>query len=257
MKKLLTMAAIALFTMTSCSEDDATPTDNTNPSNAVLVKKIVTTGPEGVLTALYSYNGTKLSEINYSDGSREIITYQGDLIKTWKTYDADNTNTYEGTFSYENGELRESVSIFDNDGIVATKTYTDNGDGTISCLKTYSDTNLIWNYEFYPTKYSYLVPSFFGEGSNLTWYYFEFDNKNSPYANIIGYGKIVHETDFNPLQAEHNITGETWASADGAFTGQSRTSTYTYNSQDYPVTEHRVDSDINGDDQSDIQYFYE
>lgn len=248
MKKFFTMAAIALFTMTSCSEDDATPTTN-NDTNAILIKKIVTNGAQGIYTDIYSYNGTKLSGITRSDGSYETITYQGDLIKTWQAHDADNTIIYDATFYYENGQLKESVSIFDNDGIVVTRTYSDNGDGSVTCLETYNGSGSRTSV-FYPNKYSYTFGEFDGGGS----YLFEFDNKKSPYANISGYGKIILELDSNPLQSEHNIVSEFALLPDGTINTQLRASTYTYNNLDYPVTEHVVQY---GDAGTDIQYFYE
>ena len=99
MKKIFTLAAIALFTLASCSDNDATPT--TPEENVVLLKKTIENDVDGDFTTTYAYDGTKLTGINYSDGTYDAITYTGDLITQWVEYYEDgSTHTkfiYEGT----------------------------------------------------------------------------------------------------------------------------------------------------------------
>src|ERR1044072_7607331 len=114
MKKILSMAAIALFmSMTSCSGDDSSET--TNPSTeTVLLKKIITTDEDGnAVTTNYTYDGTKLVKVTDSQGLVSNHYYEGDLpVKV--EYFENNVLTQRDVFTYANGNL-SSMTILDLD----------------------------------------------------------------------------------------------------------------------------------------------
>jgi hypothetical protein len=248
MKKVLAMAAVALFMMTSCSDDDSTP-NNGNPSeNVVLVKKMIEVFDGETITSTFTYNGTKIVKISGSDDSEDIFEYTGDLI-TRRTYtQGDFTQTDKYTYNSDN-TLKTHVMLLDDGYEYGEKQeFTHNQDGTITVLTyrgdfesqtelhtttiiTMNNGNIVKN----DTTYSFA-------GNSPYSISYTFDNKNVPFKNVTGYQAIA----FTELEGGVNnvLTG----SFDGFDSFE-----YTYNSNNYPETETAIDPVGN----YETQYFYE
>lgn len=248
------MAAIALFTLVSCSEDDATPTNpGENPVDAVLLKKTIETSLFGSFTRIYNYEGAKLLNVTYSTGGREEYTYDPDfdLIKTIKHYDENNiiVATYHFNYNLATGKLVEFSESFDE--YTSVTEFTHNADGTVS----YTTDDGQQYGVIYDNKFSLYTD--LGPTTSMLWHNFELDDKKDPMMNVLGMDKLLGGDKpylgyFGP-KFGHNITDYHTTRADGAFNQQLQTSTYTYNNQGYPITEQRDDI---GNVYS-IEYFYE
>lgn len=223
MKKLLTIAAFALFTMTSCSGDDDS---NNSNSNAVLVTKTVETDAFGDdYVSDYFYEGTKVTKITHNDGSKQVFTYDGDKLTAIKHYvDADLEQ--EDKFTYNNaGQLATFVSL-DYDFEDAEKAvFTYNTDGTVSVSafsgNLTSQTDL--EYTGTMTIQNGNITSLSSEGLTATYTY---DNKKNPFVNVTSYSTLIYAYFEGGV---NNILSST-------FFGETTTYTYQYNSAGYPVT---------------------
>ncbi|KAF2519600.1 hypothetical protein E0W68_04450 [Flavobacterium salilacus subsp. salilacus] len=261
MKKVLTLAAIALFTMTSCSSDDDSPVTNPDENVVLLKKRISTDDIEGTITTLFNYDGNKLTSMVYDDGLIIEFTYDGDKVveerilyngeldeKGIYTYSGDNLVLYE-RYSYDiNDEVYEYVK----------KEYEHNSNGTIdisiyqaenetepltlqdSGLLTFENGNLI---------------SYTECNQPQSWTY---DDKNSPFKNIASFNNIMILPDiFDSGDGGGQNNPLNWTVYHSSGTENFHTTyTYTYNSDGYPLTE------IFAYDDSPIptnshQYFYE
>lgn len=246
MKKFFALAATALFILTSCSSDDAQPTNpGTNPDEGVLLKKSIETGPDGVITAIYNYEGTKLLNITYSDGSKDVYTYDSfmNVISDIEEYDENNNLVASSSFTYDGfGRL---ISMHDS---VWATTYTYNEDGTISFTRGQ-------NFQYgviYDNKVSTYTVHPWGGSDTMLWDNYEYDDKNDPLKNVMGMDRLAIAYGY-PKHFGNNLTNNYTTREDGSFNQQLYTASFTYNSQGYPVTEHRDDLGYI----SDFQYFYE
>ena len=262
-KTILSIFAFTLISLTSCSSDDSATTDPGTATD-VLVKRIIrsqedTEGFNDIIT--YTYDGNKLLEANYLDGTKEKYYYTGDLI-TKVEYLFEGQIEAQDLFVYDAaGKLIESkLQDFDDDS-EEKELFVYNNDNTIT--KTYI-TGRLNN------------PSTTGQVSTLTLdndeivkivnngvggktYKYSYDTKNSPFKNVTGYAKIAYafHGDFELEGKKHNI-----ASIKNETDNQNYTvNTMQYNSDDYPT---RVVSDaifFSGNPTNvetlTVQYFYE
>lgn len=245
MKKIFTIAAIALFTITSCSDDDSTPTSNPDES-AILPVKIIRTEDGEIITSDLTYNGTKLVSVINEYGS-DLYTYDGDQIVERKVYEG-STLMYHEFFEYnENGQLSEyrELTIADN---TANKTlFTYNSNGTISTEEyggnLESQTELEYNGII--TMENGNIVSYVNEISNYTYTY---DTKNNPTKNITGIQAIyiaIQSGGVNNITSENYVVVPSGIELDWTYT-------YTYNSDNFPVTEN-----VTGQSTYSDQFFYE
>lgn len=236
MKKMLIMAAAAIF-MISCGSDDSSTVTN----DTVLVKKITETDEDGTLITVLSYNGTKLTEINTNDGLRQVLTYSGDLITEWKTYEGTvliETDTYVYNSS---NKLVTYTSIDNTDGGYHEKiTYVHNADGSID-YKEYNGNNpssidqLNMTGKIYADKYTEVV-TFDGESITYTMK-FTFDGKNNPLKNVTGFDKIAFANTMESINYAENVTSETSSASNSTSAPKLQTTyAYTYDAKNYPLT---------------------
>jgi len=250
------MAAIALFTMSSCSSDDAAPSNpNVNPvGEIILPRKIIETIPLiGSNTTIYNYDsqnrlisfatktGVITTTVTYTNGLITSMTSK-DLEGNWmepSTYTYDNNNRLSAYQSYTPSifGFPESVDRFEytynDNGTITEKWYTGENEPTElnkTSIFTLSEGNIIQAVETdamgnYTTTYSY-------------------DTKNNPYKNIPGYDKIVL---LSIRQGTNNVLSETIGASN-------TTTTYTYNENNYPLTSASI---RNGEAATSMQYFYE
>jgi hypothetical protein len=272
MKKIFALAATALFIMTSCSSDEATPTTNnpgTNPTDNVLLKKIIFPRYDGVMvTSNYVYNGNKIVTETDSEGLVRTFTYNGNLIsQIVETVDGNPFTDY--TFEYDgNGSLVTHTythhfppppMLPNNPWTTSTITahYTYNNDGTISyedflTSSTQPDTQEHEHGVITMVNGNMVKKVAYRPGNQVLTDTYTFDNKNNPLRNVQG-AHVLALTDFGYDQ--NNETSFTYTVTPESEYNFTETTTYTYNSQNYPVTSTAYDEE--GQATGTTQYFYE
>ena len=251
MKKFLTMAALALFMMTSCSDDDSS--SNNNNTDTVLLKKTIETDEFGdEWTIHYFYEGTKLVKLVDPDGT-QTFSYTGDLL-TKITSSDDDGFMQEETFTYNpDNTLKTHLMLITDFGeeIGFRYEYTHNSAGNIT-KKFYTgnhnaqtqlnDTSVITLSNGNITSIETTYAS--GGTNNIT---YTFDNKNEPRKNITNYSTFILASD-SEGGVNNILTGSTY--------GES-TRTYTYNNDNYPLTSTETISYDGITEVYNTQYFYE
>jgi hypothetical protein len=236
MKKIFAAAAIALLMFTSCSDDSS----SNNGTNTVLIKKMIEQYQDGsIVTILYDYEGTKLSGISQSDGQGVNFTYTGDQVTKveylennamvrWSdfTYDTEGRVVQMIEYGYEDAEVEEGEDPVQLPWANRT-TYTYNGDGTISLVKYTGDheTQTEVSEEGTLTVVEGNVTKYASVPGNSTYI---FDANNNPEKNITGIDAINIAWQYGGV---NNLTSATYSNGTGAYSA-----TYTYNSDQYPVT---------------------
>lgn len=255
MKKLALVFSALVLILTSCSSsDDDAATLEPSP---VLLKKIIDVDPiDGNITTLLTYNGNKITGSSSDDGTSLAFTYTGDLI-TKLDYFTGTTLDQRELYTYNsNNKLVTFVRLnYDLPTSGVKETYVHNADGTISYSRYLGDA-------VSQTQLTYTGKAFFtnGEISKVEKYYtiggvnttqttnYTYDDKNNPFMNITGYSALTF-TDSFADGVMHNVLTEVHVSNSAS----NLTSTYTYNSSNFPITSSETGSfgTINS------QYFYE
>jgi len=251
MKKLLYLFAASLLVFTSCSKDD----DSSNSTSSILPKKIITTYSDGDIETLnYVYSGNKIVSNTDQNGSQMKYTYTGDFITKIEELDKDGKLDLTTDYTYLNGKLNTSIEKSAAAGATyyyKTK-FTHSADGTISYDQlrgliatgveqeygatgkyTFKDGNLIkLEVSYYGTDYSYV---------------YEYDTKNNPGKNILGYSLLLEDED-SPI---NNVIKQTSTSGNAI-----RTTSYTYDVNNYPTQ--KIINFTNGTstDSQTTQFFY-
>lgn len=249
MKKIIALAGFFLF-MASCSNDDA---QNTNAAeDTTLLKKMTSTNEEGITSTYdYTYNGNKIVSMIGSNGSSSIYTYTGNLITNYirtteeafiiqSSIEYDNSNRKiseidlitQTESNYESG--RKTLYTYNQNGTVTINTYI----GDLESQTTFDNTYTI-------TQADESLIQFEGDFGS---YSHVFDTNNNPMKNVTGYNEFMkpsYSSKNNLLYGykEDNESGYIF--------------TYTYNSNNYPVTSTQKIKNLGIYDTSYIQYFYE
>lgn len=252
MKKIFTLGALALFLMTSCSSDDSSdPVDNGNETGTVLLKKSIETDTDGYeYTNYFNYNGNQLTSVTDSEGGEMNFYYENNLLVKIEYFE-DGTITQRDLFTYDaNNKLATSV-ILDLDEDWANKMlYTHNSDGTVSIEDYTGDlteqTNLYGNGVVTYSNNNIVNYTLTSTGGNSVSSVYTFDSKNNPLKNMSAF-------DIFNLAYQEGGHNNTLSYTNEAY-GESETTVYTYNSDNYPVTS--TETDGNGD-VTVTQYFYE
>jgi len=249
-KAIFFLSTISLFALTSCSSDDSSSSDQAT-STDVLVKRIIYSqeDPEGFNDIInYTYNGNKLVEGNYVDGTKEKYYYTGDLI-TKIEYVFDGEVEEQELFTYNaNGKL---IEYKDQDLVEDSEErylFVYNADNTIT--ETYFDgtpQGLVSTLTIENSEISKTVQTGFNT------YKYTYDTKNSAFKNVTGYAEIAYAIhgDFELNGRSHNIV----SIFDQTLNRNYMANTIQYNSNDYPTL---VTSVANFMTESlTVQYFYE
>ncbi|MEL1243457.1 hypothetical protein AAEO56_04220 [Flavobacterium sp. DGU11] len=263
MKKVFAMAAIALFMMTSCSDDSSSSNNNNNNSDTVLLKKTIETSQEGTLTTTFTYDGNKLMREDYSDGGYLEYSYTNGHLADMKYYDAGNLLTDKDIFTYNsNGKLATYVEyhypLEEGDEIWVEKSvYTYNPDGTIS-FKSFQGDEVSQTEPWYADATINLVNgniiSLMSTNAGQTTIC-TYDTKNSPYKNTVDFDAMALAFLNSDQMTESGINNVlTFDLGNGDVT---ESITYTYNSDNYPVTSDKTTSYFGAESHTNIQYFYE
>jgi hypothetical protein len=228
MKKIFTIAAtFFLLILTSCSDDS---TSTATGSNAVLLQKIIEQNEDGsLLMTNYQYDGTKLTDITYSDGRRAEFTYNRDQIVKVAYSDTTAVARWE-TFVYDTEGRIDTMRVFtyNAEEPVAMKTaYTYNADGTVSLAmfsgNHESQTELAG--EATVTTANGNVTGYTSAAGNST---YAFDAGNNAQLNTTGLAPLYIAWQNGGL---NNITSTNHTNGTEGYS-----ITYTYNSKDYPIS---------------------
>ncbi len=245
MKKIFATAILALLVITSCS-DDRTP--NTGDANVVLLKKIIEQQEDGsIVTSFYEYDGTKLLGISQSDGNGANYSYTGDqvtkveyiennAVARWADlmYDAEGRVAEMILYGYdevpgEEGEETVQITWADR------TTYTHNGDGTISLVMYTGDheSQTEITDEGTLTVTDGNVTAYSSASGNST---YTFDAGHNPEGNILGMNPLNVAMQYGGV---NNITAASYSNGSAAYSA-----TYTYNSDNYPVSAVAVEGGV-------------
>jgi hypothetical protein len=229
MKKLIYLLSITFLLLQSCSPSDNNES-NSDSTNVVLLKKIVNSDGE----TIFSYNGTKLTKINFNWADREYanITYSGDLITKIETFNSNNVSQTRTEYFYSSNKLTEAKGYWNNK-LVETSTLTYNSDGSITDLYlSNSGSSFTTSYKKYFDSVGNLIKQEYLSGSNN----YTYDTKNSPYKNITGWNNLVPCLGTNFLRI-NNILSEKQFVSGSAKVFTDRVYVYQYNSKDFPTSQ--------------------
>ncbi len=255
MKKLLSLLSAVLFVFASCSKDDNN--ESSDPVSSILVKKITTIDGKGNSSSeSYLYNGNKIISMTEDDGSVTKYTYTGDLITKIDEIAKDGSLNYTTAYSYINGKIDSAIGNDDDDTYYYKTKYTYNQDGTVSYDSFRGVTSTGVEEEYGATgKYTFkdgnivkLEVSYYGREYS---YIYEYDTKNNPLKNVLGYNLLLDDVSFN----YNNIIKET-----STFTSETKTdtfeevNTYKYNENNYPTE--KITKFSGSNDTETVQYVY-
>ncbi|HSD14889.1 MAG TPA: hypothetical protein VLB74_09600 [Flavobacterium sp.] len=260
MKKLIyAFSALALLFASCSSDSDSSSNDS---SATVLLKKIIETDWDGaVTTSILTYNGDKLQRITNDDGTYEVYTYSGDLITKSESFD-ENDARYEAfvyTYNSESKLIEAKWLDYLGEGGGSSKVlYTHNSDGTVSYEEFTGDvssqTEFYREGKIYSDKIEEYAPEFDGTPAHTITHTYTYDDKNQPMKNVKGYDKIWFAfTDYGTNYL-NNMTSNLHTTTLGVNQPISST-VYTYNSQNYPITE--TETQQGSEHVIAVQYFYE
>lgn len=260
MKKAFYLLTLTVLFLHACSSSNDNPEEQTS---LILCKKKVETDPQGIYTTNYTYSGNKIiranSVVNYNNGaSGERIanfTYNGDLISQVEVL-LNNVMVEKQIYSYNQNNQLISFTQLDYLNEMGDKmVYTHNQNGTINSIEysgdlinqnTVESNNLI---SFLNGEISSLVENYGGTTRTITYSY---DNKNSPFKNVLGFDKISFAVVGTfTSEINHNLI-QMIRVQNGAPTSTTNIQ-HTYNSNNYPITSART---TNGFTDYTYEYFY-
>lgn len=210
MKNKLSITILLAIILVSCSPTDT----NKLNSNSILVSEIIQTTPDGERKLDYEYNGNKLVKITEYCNNTFIglayISYYGDLISKSEIYNSNNVLVRQKTFNYNiNDNLASFIEIdlSQNTGDRVVYTYNSNGNVTYNHYEgdAQNQHSLTSNgiINFSNGEVSSHIKN---QGNYTTTHYFTYDNKNSPFKNVLGVNKISYaEVGGFDSEINHNI----------------------------------------------------
>jgi|GEM_PF-333025 len=245
MKRILCLFGALALIVSSCSNDDkssAEELDSTLPKTISYIYPSPELGTNSKQTA--SYNGNEIVSLTNND-SKTVFTYDGNIIVKQEVFDVDEsgkeTKNEEVSYAYENGKLKtkviredftaeypdgnyiekvvfthtsnEIISYIDYSVNKDTKAETKNSEGTL----TYKDGNLVKDEK----KFNSLTET----------RVYEYDAKNNPLKNIVGFSMLLNEIDGF---AKNNVVKTTKTSSEFPNAAVYLT-TYIYNDNNYPT----------------------
>jgi hypothetical protein len=198
-KNLFYFLAASLVVFTSCSKDDESSSSEKVPFPKT-EKYINASHPEDNNTVTYAYDGNKIVSITYGGDIKTVFTYTGDFITkaVYTETDGGKTHSTTTTFTYENNKLKSYLEVSSQKSSSRKKTYTYNANGTISTKtvlidpttqeEMYSDSSL-----FTMDSRGNIIKAEFNGYVN----FLEYDTKNSPFKNVLGYSLLLDSDIFD------------------------------------------------------------
>ncbi len=236
MKILLYLFSITLLVLTSCSKNENT---NATPiaGSSTLIKKIIKNRGSSVEVEYFKYDGNKLITISNGINFIATYTYTGNVITRIEEL-VDNKFQNSMDYTYFDGKLATSVLTRSYDGTISYS-YTYNTNGTVSYqesntglissgILTLANGNVVKNEVLSPTKVTYT---------------YEYDTKNNPFKNILGFTLMINE---NEMYSPNNLTVDN--------RNYGRNYKFKYDANGFPTERQEFDEAGNSRDLN--QYFY-
>ena len=244
MKKIILFLSVIVL-MTSCSKSEEQPV-TAPPSNNVAYGSLIKTmdyGGGGVES--YEYNGNKLFKItDISDNEYEKYIYTGNLITQIETYNyTTNSLKQTETLGYDSNNrlnnyystqyaptpssnfLNKNIYTYNTDGTISYVNYSGSGT-TLNPIANYNGVIKLTNGEVIEN-----TVTFVSNGA-ITKKTFSYDTKNSPLKNVLSFDKLVFTHDYAKYGWSNNVMSFTVAGS----IPMAYNSTYTYNTDNYPLT---------------------
>ncbi|MBS7232452.1 hypothetical protein KHA90_15640 [Flavobacterium psychroterrae] len=210
MKKLLLLFSALTLLLISCSSDEKSSSED----KSILPGTISYTYPSVYLgtnsKSTLSYDGNKLLT-SIDESSKTVFTYTGKVITKQEKFAVDSkgleTKNIEVNYTYENGKLktrvtRRSFTVKYPEGEYIGKTvYTHTSDNLISYVEysvnpdTKMETKVSEGSLTY--KNGNLVQFKSIRGSSVSTIVQEYDTKNNPLKNILGFDLLLTEVEFS------------------------------------------------------------
>lgn len=206
-KNLHLLTALILLLISSCSSDDSSSDSGTN---MVLPKTISMTFPDfpsDNSKEVITYNGNKILTSVDKD-SKTVFTYDGNFIVKQMKFDIDDKGNevkdVEVSYTYENGKLKtrtlkKEFSIdYPNGRFIYKTVYTHVSDNEVTYVFNFVDpkTNIevkdhqgVLNYK----DGNLIKEEFFSTKDQRSTRYYEYDDKNDPLKNILGFNLLLNE----------------------------------------------------------------
>lgn len=244
MKKLLVLFSVLTFVLTSCSSDD----NPTAEADLVLPQTISYIYPSVQLgtnsKSMETYNGNKILS-SIEEGSKTVFTYDGDFIVKQELFNKNEegkeSKKKEVVYVYENGKLKtrifkSGISTEYPEGSYISKTvYTHTSNELISFINYLVDRATKAETKISEGSLTYKDGNLIKEeqkvNSVTTTRVYEYDTKNNPLKNILGFNLLLNEvTEFG----RNNCKKTTKTASDYPKPAIFLTN-YTYNEKDYPI----------------------
>ncbi|RXM43138.1 DUF2963 domain-containing protein [Flavobacterium sp. YO64] len=244
MKNTMCFFGALILTITSCSSND-------NDSETAILPKTIKFSkpnyPSENTTSTITYSGNKLVSVT-DEEDRTDFTYEGNVIVKAVTYDitaGKSDKKEEKSFLYTNGKLTSTlyarnftsqypfgqykgrfVYSYNGDGTVTKESYSTNAQTGIESKNDYLEV-----YTFENGNLIKLVATDTGSGvSSVRASLYEYDSKNNPFKNVLGFNLLIDEDDSNV----NNLIKHTYSYTGSSMSYFSKT-TYEYNTNGYPV----------------------
>ena len=235
MKKIISLFCITFLFLQACSSESS---DNNENSIILCKHKVFSNGSSWD----YSYDGNKILMVKTGNSILLKYYYTGDLITKVENYDS-NEIVRRITFSYNNiNQLISEENVYYLPDLTYNKTdYIHNSNNTISFIQY---TGAPGSYSVFTSGTIILVNNeeniYQDNFQTITMTY---DNKNSPFKNVLGVDKL-----FPTSQVGFGGRYSNPVSVNFSNSNSSNTYQYQYNQQGYPI------SQIVGT--SSCQYYY-
>jgi hypothetical protein len=210
MKKLLLLFCATGLVLTSCSndgDDNATSAISDIPTIPIIptVETVIlpktekytsTTHSEDNSTSTYTYDENKIVSLVSDAGHKTLFTYTGNLITKTEYYE-ENVLVTTTVFTYENNKLKSYLETPAGNSSKRRKDYTYNANGTISTATFLISTDQVETLDsssiFTLDTNGNVVKVEFNDSTNLI----EYDTKNNPFKNILGYTQLLDSEAFD------------------------------------------------------------
>jgi hypothetical protein len=208
------------------------------------------------LTTTYTYDGNKLIRENDSEGYRAEYVYANGKLSGVKSYDDDDLLIGEEVLTYDNnGRLTTFLDYWypleeGDEGWAERSVYTYNTNGTISYQIFMGDMDSqteLWQEGTYTLANGNILNHTSESNTAVN----VFDSKNHPMKNRFANDSFTLTSGI--YGGVNNLLSYTQTGGDP----EHITRTYTYNSEDYPVTVVETSHTDGGENETNIEYFYE
>lgn len=254
MKRIITLLSVFALFVSSCSSSDETPVETPVDVNSILLKKSIFDDGTDVVTAIYEYNGNKISKVTYSNNSKSIYTYTGNLI-TKKEHFNGTILDYTENFTYDsNNNLITYTDISATSGYKETYVHNSNGEISYNAFtgNAVSQTTPA-NSGVFSMQNGEVISKTVVVGGNTSTYNYVYESKNGFFKNVLNFNKISFRDDYLDAGNQKVRYKTTFTNPSFPSSNYTQTLSHTYDFNNFPITENKV---VNGIPQETTKFFY-